>query len=712
MAEAPDPSPDDGTLHILRLCSLGRLSEALSALQSPALHPSSTYAAVLHACARHRLLAAGRSLHRLLLSRHPSPGLFLSNHLLNFYAKCGRLDIARCLFDGMSHRNLVSWTSLLSGYAQHGLHDRCFRLLAAMLSHHLPNEFALAAALSACACAGARHYGCGCQVHALASKISLDANVFVGNALITMYSRCAGHGDDGWSVFRSMPFRNLITWNSMIAGLNLNGQPCRSLYLFAHMHRIGIGFDRATLVSIIPSCSSLRDCHQLHCLTVKTCHFSQAEVATALVKAYSGLGGSVDDCYRVFSGVKEHDIVSWTGIITSRAEQEPEEAIRLFCQLRRHGFEPDRYTFSSVVKACAGFATEMHCSAIHSLIVRSGFGDGMVLSNAMIHAYARCGSVKLAESVFEQMVVRDVVSWNSMIKAYAAHGRGREALRAFEHMDVPRDSATFVGLLTACSHCGLVTEGQDIFKSMSEVYGITPQLDHYSCMVDILGRAGKLLEAEDMINRMPMVPDSVIWSALLGACRKHGEARIGEKAAQKLMELEPQNSVGYVMMSNIYCEAGSLGDAALVRKEMKECGVKKEPGLSWVGIGKHVHKFSVGGRHHPQREAIYVELKRLADKLKEMGYVADTRLVSHETEEEHKEERLLHHSEKLALTFALMNASATQDSIRIMKNIRICEDCHNFMKLASKGVKKEIIVRDANRFHHFVDGFCSCGDYW
>ncbi|KAG1368024.1 pentatricopeptide repeat-containing protein [Cocos nucifera] len=710
MAEAPNRSPDDGTLHILRLCSLGRLSEALTALRSPALHPSSAYAAVLHACARHRCLAAGRSLHRLLVSRHPSPCLFLSNHLLNFYAKCGRLDMARRLFDGMPRRNLVSWTALLSGYAQHGLHDRCFRLLAAMLSHHLPNEFALAAALSSCA--GAHHYGCGRQVHALACKISLDANVFVGNALITMYSSCAGHGDDGWSVFQCMPFRNLITWNSMIAGFNLNGQPCRSLHLFSQMHRIGIGFDRATLVSIISSCSSLRDCHQLHCLTVKTCYVSEAEVATALVKGYSGLGGSVDDCYRVFSGVKEHDIVSWTGIITSRAEQEPEEAIRLFCQLRWHGFEPDRYTFSIVVKACAGFATVMHCSAVHSLIVRSGFGDDMVLSNAMIHAYARCGSIMLAESVFKEMVVHDEVSWNSMIKAYAAHGRGREALRAFERMDVPPDSATFVGLLTACSHCGLVNEGQDVFKSMSEVYKITPQLDHYACMVDILGRAGKLLEAEDLINRMPMAPDSVIWSALLGACRKHGEARIGEKAAQKLMELEPQNSVGYVMMSNIYCEAGSLGDAAFVRKEMKDCGVKKKPGLSWVGIGKHVHEFSVGGRHHPQREAIYVEVRRLADKLKEMGYVADTRLVLHEMEEEHKEERLLHHSEKLALTFALMNASATQDGIRIMKNIRICEDCHNFIKLASRGVEKEIIVRDANRFHHFVDGFCSCGDYW
>ncbi|CAL9187101.1 unnamed protein product [Musa hybrid cultivar] len=617
--------PDEYSLRILRLCASDHLPHIHSALALPsAVHPSA-FAALFHACARRRLLFLGRCLHRCMLSLLPwPPDLFVANHLLNMYAKCGRLDLARRVFKEMPRRNLVSWTALLSGFAQHGHHDDCFGLLAGMLPHHLPNEFALATALSSCA--GAARGFRGRQVHALASKIYLDANVFVGNALITMYSSCYGQCDDSWAVFRTMPFQNLVTWNSMIAGFRQNGQLDRSLELFVEMQRGGLGFDRATLVSVISSCSCLQHCRQLHSPVIKTCYDYEVEVATALVKAYSIVGGSTDDCYGVFGGVREHDIVSWTGIMTSFAEQLPEEAIRLFCQLRYKNYSPDRYTFSIVVKACSGFATERHCSAVHSLIE---------------------------------------------------------------------------------NHSGLVNEGRDLFNSMLKAYGIAPQLDHFACMVDILGRAGNLQEAEDLINQMEVEPDFVVWSALLGACRKHKEARIAEKAAQRLMELKPKNSIGYVMMSNIHYDRGNLEDASFIRKDMKECGVKKEPGLSWIEIENHIHRFSVGARHHPLRKAIYAELNRLVDSLKEIGYVVHTRLVHHETQE-HKEERLLHHSEKLALAFALMNTSASKTNLKIMKNLRICEDCHKFFKLASSYLQKEIIVRDANRFHHFVDGECSC----
>ncbi|WOK91549.1 pentatricopeptide repeat-containing protein [Canna indica] len=601
---------DEYSLHILRLCALGHLQQALPALGTiRALHPSA-FAAVFHACARGRFLLIGRCLHRRVLSIMPwPPDVFVSNHLLNMYAKCGRPDLARRVFDKMLHRNLVSWTALLSGYAQHGHHDDCFRLLAGMLDHHLPNEFALATTLSSCS--GALRIYQGRQVHALASKISLDANVFVGNALIAMYSSCKDQCDDSWTVFRTMPFQNLITWNSMIAGFQQNGQLERSRNLFVEMQRGGFRFDRATLVSVISSCYCLQHCQQFHSIAIKTSYDCEVKVATALVKAYSILGGGADDFYGVFSGIIGHDIVSWTGIMTSFAEQQPEEVIRLFCQLRQKSCRPDRYTFSILIKACAGLATERHCSAVHALIEKYGFADDLVLSNALIHAYARCGNISMAEHVFERMVLRDVVSWNSMIKAYAAHGLGRKALDVFRCMDILPDSATFSGLLTACSHSGLVSDGRNLFKSMLEVYGITPQLDHYACMVDIFGRAGDLQEAECFINQMPMEPDSVVWSALLGACRKHKEDSIAKKAAKRLMELEPKSSVGYVMMSNIYSEKGYLDDASFVRKTMEECGVRKEPGLSWIEIGKHIHKFSVGAWNHPQRKAIYAELIQL-----------------------------------------------------------------------------------------------------
>lgn len=527
-----------------------------------------------------------------------------------------------------------------------------------------------------------------------------------------MYSSCPEGEDDAWLLFSTMPFRSLVTWNSMVAGLLLMGRPERSLGLFSDMHRNGIAFDQATLSSVVSSCCSLLHCSQVLALAIKASFDLEAEVATVFVKAYSDLGGDFRDCYGLFSVIKEKDLVAWTALITSCAEHEPEEAIALYRRLTHEAFKPDRYTLSASVKACATFATERHCSVFHSIILRSGFSDDTIVSNALVHAYARCGSISSAEDVFEQMAVRDQVSWNSIIKAYAAHGRSRKALASFERMDIPPDSATFVGLLTACSHGGLLHEGRSLFTRMSQVYGIDPHLDHYACMVDILGRAGELEEAEQLIDRMPIEPDSIVWSALLGACRKHGDDKIGGRAARKLFELVPQKSAGYVMLSNIYSSKGSFGDAASVRREMKEFGVKKEPGLSWIAVGNHVHEFSSGGRRHPQIEAVLGELRGLADRLKAMGYVPDTKLVLHEIEEEFKEERLLHHSEKLALVLGLMNASASQGQLRIMKNIRICEDCHNFIKLASKCVEKEIVVRDSKRFHHFVDGDCSCGDYW
>lgn len=505
----------------------------------------------------------------------------------------------------------------------------------------------------------------------------------------------------------------------MIAGFQLLGNADRSMSLFARMHGDGIGFDCTTLISVIGSCSEsvhscLGQCHQLHSLAIKAGFVSQPEVATALVKLYAKLQSDADECCRVFAEITDQDIVSWTGIITACAESRPEEALLLFSRLRHDGFEPDLYTFSIVIKACAGLATERHGSAFHGLIIRNGFDDDTVLANALIHSYSRCGNIELSERVFKQMRVCDTVSWNTMIKAYAMHGQGDKALQVFAAMDVQPDSTTFVSLLCACAHAGLVDQGHALFTTMLEHYGITPQCDHFTCMVDILGRAGRLTEAEDLIKQMPVPADPVVWSALLGACRKHGETEIAERAARKLIELEPNNSVGYVMMSNIYCENGRYGDAGYVRKEMKDGGTRKVPGLTWIEIGNRVHEFAAGGRRHPEKEAIYAELERLVARLKEMGYVPETSLVFHEIEEQHKEEQLYHHSEKLALAFSSINATSTSSfgCIKIMKNIRICLDCHNFMKLASAFIGKEIVVRDANRFHHFRDGTCSCSDYW
>ncbi|KAJ9166948.1 hypothetical protein P3X46_021637 [Hevea brasiliensis] len=724
----------NGILNEVRILSTcGCIDEALSLFFSaspppPLPYSQQTYATLFHACARHGYLQKGMYLHQHMLShnRSYSPSVFVTNHLINMYAKCGDLKYARQLFDQMPERNLVSWTALISGYAQQGQACECSRLFSDMLMHCRPNEFAFTSVLT---CGDYEH---GKQVHALALKIGLGASIYVGNALISMYCRCynssgsdSGDIDEASTVFETMEFRNLVSWNAMIAGFQLRKLGSKAVSLFSQMHSDGIGFDRATLVSVLSSLSEsyndslhvgLKCCFLLHCLSIKSALVLQIEVATALVKAYSDLGGEFTDCHRLFLETGcFRDIVSWTGIITTFAERQPEEALFLFCQLHREGLAPDRYTFSIVLKACAGLGIERHAYAVHSQVIKAGFGVDAVLGNALIHAYARCGSISLSKKVFDEMRFRNLVSWNSMLKAYALHGQAKEALHLFSEMNVHPDSATIIALLSACSHAGMVEEGIKIFDSMLDTHGIFPQLDHYASMVDILGRAGRVVEAKVLISEMPMEPDSVVWSALLGSCRKHGETQLAKLAADKLKELEPRNSLGYVQMSNIYCSGGSYSEAGVIRKEMEGSRVRKEPGLSWIEIGNRVHEFASGGRRHPQREAICTRLNLLIGQLKGRGYVPETSLALHDIEEEHKEEQLYHHSEKLALVFAMMNEGSLHHDrsvIKIIKNIRICVDCHGFMKLASDLLHMEIVVRDSNRFHQFKNGMCSCNDYW
>ncbi|XP_028805679.1 pentatricopeptide repeat-containing protein At1g71420-like isoform X2 [Neltuma alba] len=655
----------------------GNLHEALSLFYTCNIPIGSslsrqTCATLFHACARHKYLPGGTGLHHYLLERDPSIkyDLFVTNHIMNMYCKCGQMADAHYLFDQMSQRNIVSWTALISGYAQSGRVRECFTLFSSLMEHCRPNEFAFASLLSACEEHG---INCGRQVHAVALKICLDANVYVANSLITMYCKCSGYGgvfddktDEGWTIFKSMEFRNLISWNSMIAGFQSRGLGDQAICLFTQMYQHGIGFDRATLLSVLSSlseCSNTDDigrhlwrCFQLHCLSIKSGFISQVEVRTTLLKSYADLGGCNSDCYRLFSETSSYqDIVLWTAIITVFAEQDPEHALFLFCQMHRNDFVLDWHAFSIVLKACAVFVTEQHALAVHSQVIKKGFQEDTVIANALIHAYARCGSLVFSEQVFDEMDCHDLVSWNSMLKSYSLHGKAREALQLFQQMNVNPDSATFVALLSACSHAGLVEEGVKIFNAMPQNYGHAPQLDHYACMVDLFGRAGRMVEANDLIHKMPMKPDSVIWSALLGSCRKHGEAHLAKLAVDKLMELEPKNSLGYVQMSNIYSSAGSFNEASLIRKEMRGSRVRKEPGLSWIEIGKKVHEFASGGQRHPQRELILNRLEILIRQLKEKGYVPETSVALYDTEEENKEEQLFHHSEKMALVFAIMN---------------------------------------------------------
>lgn len=343
-----------------------------------------------------------------------------------------------------------------------------------------------------------------------------------------------------------------------------------------------------------------------------------------------------------------------------------------------------------------------------------GLEEDVVVGTSVVDMYCKCGRVGPARTTFDRIKNKNVKSWTAMVTGYGMHGYAREALDVFYEMirvKMVPNYITFVSVLSACSHAGLVDEGWHWFQTMTRRYHIEPGVEHYSCMVDLFGRAGFLNQAYDLIKKMKVRPDFVVWGSLLAACRKHKNVDLGEIAARKLFELDPKNCGYYVLLSNIYADAGRWKDVEKMRIHMKSHGLSKTPGFSLVELKGRVHVFLVGDKEHPDHEKIYSFLEELCRKVQEAGYVPNMTSVLHDIDCEEKEMTLKIHSEKLAVAYAVMN-SVPGSTIQVIKNLRICGDCHETIKLIAKIVNRNIVVRDSKRFHHFSDGLCSCGDYW
>lgn len=309
---------------------------------------------------------------------------------------------------------------------------------------------------------------------------------------------------------------------------------------------------------------------------------------------------------------------------------------------------------------------------------------------------------------------RDVVLWNSLISSYGVHGYGRKAIKIFEEMidhGVSPSYISFVSVLGACSHAGLVEEGKELFESMVKEHGIQPSVEHYACMVDLLGRANRLDEAAKIVEDLRIEPGPKVWGSLLGACRIHCNVELAERASKRLFELEPTNAGNYVLLADIYAEAEMWDEVKRVRKRLDSRELQKVPGRSWIEVRRTIYSFTSVDEFNPQGEQLHALLVNLSNEMKQRGYTPQTKVVLYDLDEEEKERIVLGHSEKLAVAFGLINTSKG-DTIRITKNLRLCEDCHSVTKFISKFADREIMVRDVNRFHHFKDGVCSCGDYW
>eukprot|EP01018_Ginkgo_biloba_P034522 Gb_08671 [translate_table: standard] len=673
-----------------------------------------------------------------LFQKMPEQNVVSWTAMIAAYAQNGYVNEAFKFFTNMSEQSVISWNAMIAGYAQNGHGEEALNLFQQMhLAGVKPNSTTFAIVASACANMVALEQGK--VVHGEIIRSGFQFDVSVGSALVDMYAKCSNI-DIARNVFDNIPRRDVVSWNSMIAGYAHNGHITEALDLFHRMPEQDViswntmiagyaqnGYidealdlfqkmperDTVSWTAIIAGC--VQNGH-----VDKALDFFQKmptqEVASwnTMIVGYAR-NGHVDEAMKLFLKMPEHDVISWNVMIAGYVQNGyGEEALLLFRQMQLEGVLRNTETLAIILPACANLATLGQGKEVHEIIIRSGYQFNVFVASALVDMYAKCGRIENAHQLFDKMPQRDVVSWNAMIVGYAMHGCGKNALQLFEQMQlsgINPDHVTFVGVLSACCHAGLVDEGRQFFDCMNEYYHITPAMEHYGCMVDLLGRVGRLDEVLGFINKMPIKPDFAVWVSLLGACRIHANIEIGEHVAERLFELDPKNAAPYVLLSNIYAAAGRWDGIEKVRKLMKDRGIKKKPGCSWIEINQQVHAFTVGDRSHPQMQEIYAKLERLSRQMKAAGYVPDTRFVLNNVEEEQKEQILCHHSEKLAIAFGLLNTHPGT-TIRIIKNLRVCGDCHSATKFISKIVAREIVLRDANRFHHFKDGKCSCGDYW
>ncbi|KAG5386667.1 hypothetical protein IGI04_038137 [Brassica rapa subsp. trilocularis] len=661
---------------------------------------------LLKACGDEAELGVGKEVHGLLVKSGFSLDLFAMTGLENMYAKCRQVHEARKVFDRMPERDLVSWNTMVSGYSQNGLARMALEMVALMCEENLkPSFITVVSVLPAVSALGLIRIGK--EIHGYAMRAGFDSLVNVSTALVDMYAKC-GSLNTARRIFDGMLEKNVVSWNSMIDAYVQNENPKEAMVVFQKMLDEGVKPTDVSIMGALHACADLGDLERgrfIHKLSVELDLDRNVSVVNSLISMYCKCK-DVDTAASLFGKLRTRTLVSWNAMILGFAQNgRPIEALNYFSQMRAWTVKPDTFTYVSVITALAELSVTHQAKWIHGVVMRNCLDKNVFVATALVDMYAKCGAITTARKVFDMMSERHVTTWNAMIDGYGTHGIGKAALELFEEMrkgNVKPNGVTFLSVISACSHSGLVEAGVKCFHMMKEGYSIEPSMDHYGAMVDLLGRAGLLNEAWDFIAQMPVKPAVNVYGAMLGACQIHKNVSFAEKAAERLFELNPDDGGYHVLLANIYRAASMWEKVGQVRVSMLRQGLRKTPGCSMVEIKNEVHSFFSGSTDHPSSKEIYTFLEKLMCKIKEAGYVPDTKLILG-VEDDIKEQLLSSHSEKLAISFGLLNTTAGT-TIHVRKNLRVCADCHNATKYISLVTGREIVVRDMQRFHHFKNG--------
>ncbi|MQM19332.1 hypothetical protein Taro_052335 [Colocasia esculenta] len=599
------------------------------------------------------------------------PSVSSTNRLIGLFASGGDVHSARRLVDAMPTKKPLSWNSMLAAYSKR------------------PGNLAEA-------------------VRLFADMPCPDVVSF--NTMLSCYFRNSDV-DGARRLFREMPIKDCVSWNTMISGLSDHGEMEEAQTFFSTMPMRNLVSWNAMITGFVRA-GNLNMAEEFF---NRAPNKNDVVLQTVMITGYMS-SGKVNVARSLFDKMLVRNPVTWNAMISGYGEnQQPEQALKIFRKMVATWYlKPNSSTLSSALLACSNLSALELGRQIHQFACKSPLILDPTVGTSLVSMYCKCGDLWEAYRLFNEVDQKDVVCWNAMISGYAQHGYGVTAIKLFDDMKDKRilpNWITFVAALSACVHAGMVDLGRRIFQSMKGEYGVEPRPDHYYCMVDLLCRAGLIVEAVDLIHNMPFTPHRAVFGALLGACRIQKNLELAEFAAQKLLELEPRSAGAYVQLANVYAAMHRWEDVSKIRRLMKDGKVVKTPGYSWIVVNSIVHVFRSGDRLHTQLDLIYSKLNELEVCMKKAGYIPDLSSALHDVGMEQKELILLRHSEKLAIAFGLISLP-TWMTIRVFKNLRVCVDCHNATKFISLVEGRDIIVRDTTRFHHFSNGCCSCGDFW